>query len=169
MAFATDPQVFLFLKKVYNFIISILNREMLLIFGSLFLFIFLDTHFSVCLSRPERVQVFHNVSYKLPFTPSPLKATVEAEQLCEGDSHTTPTQSQLHVLQCIAPSMQRAYGSVWAYQNDYMRTEGGNKKKGARDREREWERGGWGGGGVINGTVEHRSLQLCSLITFGSL
>lgn len=74
---------------------------MLLIFGSLFLFIFLDTHFSVCLSRPERVQVFRNVSNKLPFTPSPLKATAETEQLCEGDSHTTPTQSQLHVIiQC---------------------------------------------------------------------
>lgn len=104
MAFATEPQVFLFLKKkkkVSHFIISILNREMLLIFGSLFLFIFLDTHFSVCLSRPERVQVFCNVSNKLPLTPSPLKAKVEAEQLCEGDSHTTPTQSQLHVIiQC---------------------------------------------------------------------
>lgn len=77
------------------------NCAVFLIFGSLFLFIFLDTHFSVCLSHPERVQVFRNISNKVPFTPSPLKAAVEAEQLYEGDSHTTPIQSQLHVIiQC---------------------------------------------------------------------
>lgn len=41
-------------------------------------------------------------------------------------------------------------------------------KKGARDRKRERE-SEEEGEEVINDTVEHRSLQLYSLITFGSL
>lgn len=66
---ATDPQEFLFTKNLISdfFFLSTSNHEMLLIFGSLFFFIFLDTLlFSLTLNQSKGFATFLTTFPLLP-------------------------------------------------------------------------------------------------------
>lgn len=95
-------------------------------------------HLSWCtpfLFHPGSFHVFHNFSNNLPFTPSPLKATVKKR----AAPHRHPISlrmKEIIILKLIRKanymSLFNANGirHVWAYQNDCERT-GGSMKKGA--------------------------------------
>lgn len=140
-----DPQEFLFMKKT---LISVLFFCVnLKPWHAPHLWLVIPFHLSwytLFLSHPESVQGFCNFSNNLPFTPSLLKPQLKTPHTQASEWRRFSYNSNAKPITCHY-SMQRAYSSVWAYQNDCKRTEGGNMKKGARDRKRERERGGGGG------------------------